>query len=63
MPYFDMTGAALEFTTKELAIVRADRDNERHMRHQADGRAGSGVREANKEVREQASIWKKQYEN
>ena len=32
------------------------------MRHQADGRYGSEVREANKNVREQAEYWKKQAE-
>jgi hypothetical protein len=45
--------------TDEMAVLRTDRDRERHMRHQADGRYGSEVREANKNVREQAEHWKK----
>ena len=48
--------------TDEMVVLRADRDKERHMRHQADGRYGSDVREANKNVREQAEYWKKQSE-
>ena len=45
--------------TDEMGVLRADRDRERHMRHQADGRYGSEVREANKNVRDQAEFWKK----
>ena len=49
--------------TDEMAVLRTDRDRERHMRHQADGRYGSEVREANKNVREQAEHWKKMAES
>ena len=45
--------------TDEMGVLRADRDRERHMRHQADGRYGSEVREANKNMRDQAEFWKK----
>ena len=45
--------------TDEMGVLRADRDRERHLRHQADGRYGSEVREANKNMRDQAEFWKK----
>ena len=42
----------------ELTIARQERDKERHMRHQADGRYGSEIREANQMVRKEAQIYK-----
>ena len=45
---------ALECAYKELAVVRAERDHERQMRHQADGRLGSETRVVTKEVRKRA---------
>lgn len=48
--------------TSELVVVRTERDHERLLRHQADGRLGSEVREANKNVREQAEFYRKQAE-
>ena len=44
----------------ERARLLADNAHERHLRHQADGRYGSGVREANKETRAQAAFWERQ---
>ena len=49
----------VKLLTDEMAVLRTDRDRERHMRHQADGRYGCEVGEANKNVREQAEHWKK----
>ena len=45
----------IRYLTDELIVTRTDRDKERHMRHQADGRYGSEVREANKHVRDAAA--------
>lgn len=47
--------------TRLLADVtrsNTERDHERHLRHQADGRLGSEVRDANKRVREEACMWR-----
>jgi hypothetical protein len=52
----------MKVLTDEVALLRADRDNQARLRHQADGRYGSEIREANKNVREQAEYWKKQAE-
>ena len=46
--------------TDEVALIRMDRDRQASLRHQADGRYGSDIREANKSVREQAEFWKRQ---
>ena len=48
--------------TDEVALLRTDRDNQTRLRHQADGRYGSDIREANKNVRDQAEFWKRQAE-
>jgi HAMP domain-containing protein len=48
--------------TDEVALLRTDRDNQARLRHQADGRYGNEIREANKNVREQAEYWKRQAE-
>ena len=48
--------------TDEVAFLRTDRDNQARLRHQADGRYGSEIREANKNVRDQAEFWKRQAE-
>ena len=45
----------IRLLTDELIVMRTDRDRERHMRHQADGRLGSEVREANKGMRDAAA--------
>ena len=42
---------------QELVAVRKERDHERHLRHQADGRYGSGIREATRTVRREAEFW------
>ena len=52
----------MKVLTDEVALLRADRDNQARLRHQADGRYGSEIREANKNVREQAEYWRKQAE-
>lgn len=39
----------------QLKDANAAVEKERHLRHQADGRYGSGIREANKEVRQMAA--------
>ena len=44
--------------TEEMAIIRADRDHQAHLRHQSDGRYGSEVRQANKYEREKADYWR-----
>ena len=43
----------------EVALIRMDRDRQASLRHQADGRYGSDIREANKSVREQAELRRK----
>ena len=48
--------------TEEVALLRVDRDHQARLRHQADGRYGSEVREANKGVRDLADYWKRQAE-
>ena len=48
--------------TEEVALLRIDRDHQARLRHQADGRYGSEVREANKGVRDLADHWRRQAE-
>ena len=48
--------------TDELSLLRGDRDHQTQLRHQSDGRYGSEIREANKNVREQVEFWKRQAE-
>jgi hypothetical protein len=48
--------------TEEVTLLRVDRDHQARLRHQADGRYGSEVREANKGVRDLADHWKRQAE-
>ena len=46
-----------------VPVIRQLTDEISHMRQQADGRHGGGeAREENRDVHEQAEIWKKQYE-
>lgn len=48
--------------SNEIVALRADRDNERRMRHQADGRYGSEIREANQNVKRQAQFYRDRVE-
>ena len=44
-----------ELFAEHIRAAGADLEKERHLRHQADGRYGSGIREATKEVRKRAA--------
>jgi hypothetical protein len=44
-----------ELFGEQIRAAAADLEKERHLRHQADGRYGSGIREATKEVRKRAA--------
>jgi len=46
---------SVDVLTSELTVARQERDHERHLRHQADGRLGNETREVNKEVRKRAA--------
>ena len=46
---------SVEVLTSELTVAHQERDHERHLRHQADGRLGNETREVNKEVRKRAA--------
>ena len=52
--------ATTALQAQQLDQANAATDRERTLRHQADGRYGSGVREANKETRAQAAFWERQ---
>ena len=58
--------ALLAPTVKQLSdhivTLQAKVDNEAHLRHQADGRYGSDIRDANKNVRDQAHMWRNEVE-
>jgi hypothetical protein len=47
--------AQVELFGEQISAVNADLEKERHLRHQADGRYGNGIREATKEVRKRAA--------
>ena len=47
--------ATTALQAQQLEQANAAADRERHLRHQADGRYGSGIREATKEVRKRAA--------
>ena len=47
--------ATTALQAQQLDQANAAADRERHLRHQADGRYGSGIREATKEVRKRAA--------
>jgi len=47
---------------QDLVVLRAKLDHSEHLRHQADGRYGSDKREANKNVRDQANMWRNEVE-
>ena len=53
----DVLTSELVIVRKELVVARKERDHERHLRHQADGRYGSGIREATRTVRREAEFW------
>ena len=50
-----MVSLGVQFSS-HLGAANAALEKERHMRHEADGRYGSGIREANKEVRLRATM-------
>ena len=58
----EQLGGVLAQLSTANANANAATEKERHLRHQADGRYGSGIREVTKEVREQNNDLKKRME-